>query len=102
MNISGVAVMTTPERVDSVRREIEALGWAEVPHWSADGRLVVVFEGEDTGEEIGRFKHLKTLPGVISVDMVTHYCAEESRTGQELAAFHEGGGRTHGLATHDR
>ena len=77
MNISGIAVMTTPERVDAVRREIEALGWAEVPHWSADGRLVVVFEGEDSGEEISRFKHLKSLPGVVAADLVMHYCGEE-------------------------
>ncbi|MDH4248364.1 MAG: chaperone NapD [Deltaproteobacteria bacterium] len=78
MNLSGLSIMTTPGRVTALRREIEALPWAEVAQWSEDGRIAVVFEGETTGEEIQRFKHLRALPGVVSVDMVVHYCAEEA------------------------
>ena len=85
MNYSGIAVMTTPDRVDALRQDIEALDWAEVAHWAEDGRLVVVIEGEDIGEEVRRLKVLKDLPGVMSAEMVMQYCGEESMTPADVA-----------------
>jgi len=72
MNVSGLAVGVDPARMESIRAEITALGWAEVHAHTPEGRMVVVLEGADTREVTERLKQLQELPGVLSAQVVMH------------------------------
>ena len=98
MNISGVSVTTKPENVDQLTKTINNIEWAEVRHTDEFGRMVVLIEGYDTGEEVKRLKELQSIPNILSAEMVYHYfedeaerLAKESGTDQEkiLSYLHE-------------
>ena len=77
MNYSGIAVGTTPEQLETLRKEIERLEWAQVHHDDGQGRLIITIEGNHMGEDIGRLKQIKQMPGVLFAEMVAHCCEEE-------------------------
>ena len=83
MNLSAIAVGTTPDRLDVLTEQINALPWAEVYHSDGKGRLIVMVEGETTGEEIEYLRQLKAMAGVGFAEMVVHYFGEEEQLNPE-------------------
>ena len=79
MNFSGIALTTHPDNLPALTAKINALEWAEVHGADKMGRMIVIVEGETTGEEVERLQELKRMPQVIFAEMVVHYFEEESQ-----------------------
>ncbi|MFA5353022.1 MAG: chaperone NapD [Thermodesulfovibrionales bacterium] len=77
MNISGVVVMTSPERVDDVLKALIASGICEIHFHDTEGRIVVTIEGEDIAEEMERMKEIQGIPHVISASLAYSYAEDE-------------------------
>ena len=88
MNILGVVVKALPEYMQSVQSNIESQGLGEV--YAQDeqvGKLVVVVEGEDDSEALGRLREITALAHVISADLI--HLASESDPDEVSGAFPE-------------
>ena len=77
MNISAILVATTPEYLEQLKVEIDAIEWAEVHHVEEQGRMIITIEGKDLDEDLERIKFLNTLPGVITASMIQYYFEDE-------------------------
>ena len=77
MNIAAVLVATTPPNIESVRDQISAHEWADVHHINDDGRMMITIEGDNGEQDIERLKSVKSMPNVISAEMV-EYCFDEA------------------------
>ena len=85
--VSGIAVATTPEHIDEVRRAIDALEWAEVHYAEPDGRMVATIEAETTDACMDRLLEMKKIRHVVVAEMVEHVCeGEEHPTPDETSA----------------
>ena len=81
MTVSGILVLTTPQRMPDLLRAIAALEWAEAHDRDESGRLIVTIEAESSDEGSERLKALKRLPGVLAAEMVIHCFEEEATAG---------------------
>ncbi len=77
MNISGILVQTKPENVERVVEEIKSESQWEYHLHDEKGRIVVILEGKNAEEEMGKLNKLKTLKNVIAADMVYSYSEDE-------------------------
>lgn len=77
MNISSVAVRALPQNVQSVVESLRNSDLCEVYHFDEDGRIVVVIEGTDTGEEMQKLQQITAVRHVLSADMVYSYSENE-------------------------
>ncbi|MDR0587744.1 MAG: chaperone NapD [Burkholderiales bacterium] len=78
MNISGILVMAKPERCDEVAAALSNLEGIDVHQMDATlGKIVVTQEAETIKDEVAKAETIKTIPGVISVNMVYHYFGED-------------------------
>lgn len=71
MNILGVVVRTQPEKTLQVRRALEESGECEV--YGEDvtqGKLVVVIEGEDDSDALGKLRRIGALENVTNADLI--------------------------------
>lgn len=74
MNISGIAVSTRPEWVESVAQSLSAMEGVEVHATDVDrGKLVVTLEAPSVSAEVEGFKRIRALPHVVTADLVQHY-----------------------------
>ncbi|WP_332685346.1 chaperone NapD [Bosea sp. (in: a-proteobacteria)] len=69
LHISSAVVSTFPERCDAVVRQINALPGSEV-HRVENGKIVIVLEGESTGEIGARLTGIALFDGVLSANLV--------------------------------
>jgi nitrate reductase NapAB chaperone NapD len=76
MMISGVLVVTRPEREREARAALEAYPWLDIHHSDSKGRLVITIDSSSTEEGIGRLREIQELPEVILAEMVEHYVEE--------------------------
>ncbi len=85
MNLSGILVVSKPERMAEVVTSLAALQGIEV-HQSdpASGRIIVVQEAVDIHAELEAIKRIKVLPHVIMAEMVYHYIAEDEKEYEAL------------------
>lgn len=78
MNISGILVHAQPDRVEPVREALSALPGVEVHAATAEGKLVVTIEEDDSA--MGRTAmQFHTIEGVLSAAMIYHHCEEASK-----------------------
>ena len=78
MNLSGILVTADPSSLPTVLQGLAALPGVEVRQVDAEkGRIVVVQEAGDVDAEMGGFMHIRSMPGVINVDLVCHYFGDE-------------------------
>ena len=78
MNLTAALVTTHPDNLNTLARDIAEFEWAEVRLTDAEGRLIVLIEGETTETEIDRLKQLRRLHGVLFAEMVVHCFEEET------------------------
>ena len=73
MNISGILVIVTPERVDSMVDHLNGLDGIDVHHIeAATGRIVITQEAENIKAEVDGLKRIRALPGIILAEMSYH------------------------------
>jgi len=83
MNISSIVVRCLPDHMDDLLENLNASELCEVHHRDNKGQIVVVIEGEDVSEEIGKLKAIESMDHVISADMMYSYSEEELMKAQE-------------------
>jgi nitrate reductase NapD len=79
MNLSGILVVTTPEKMGNVCDALNALEGVSVYHTDeATARLVVVQEAGSVNDEVNGLKTIKAVPGVVMAEMVNHYFGDDA------------------------
>ena len=85
MNISGILVIVSPQRVDSMVDHLNGLDGIDVHHIEAKtGRIVITQEGASVHDEVESIKRIKALPHVILAEMVHHHFEEDRETLAEI------------------
>lgn len=87
IHIAGLLVQSWPERVVPVAAALAALPGTEVRTATADGRCVVVCEGDSGGAVLALIERIRDLPGVLNVALV--YQHAESAAAMEEEIGHE-------------
>jgi nitrate reductase NapD len=73
MNISGILVIVSPQRVVSMVDHLNSLDGIDVHHIeAATGRIVITQEAETIHNEVDGLKRIRALPGIILAEMSYH------------------------------
>ena len=73
MYISGILVIVSPQRVDSMVDHLNGLDGIDVHHIEAKtGRIVITQEAETINDEVNGLKRIRALPGIILAEMSYH------------------------------
>jgi nitrate reductase NapAB chaperone NapD len=87
MNFSGILVSADVEHLDTVCRGLGALEGVEIHAVDRQGgRIVVVQEAADVDAEVAGFMRIRTLPHVLSADLVCHYFGSQPVTEPDIAS----------------
>lgn len=93
MNLSGILVVSKPDRMAEVVAGLAAMRGIEVHQSDPEsGRIIVVQEAADIHAELEAIKQIKVLPHVIMAEMVYHYIAEDEKEYEALPPELEAGG----------
>lgn len=85
MNLSGIYVLTSIERMPAVVAALEKLPGVSVHAQDpATGRIVATVEAESTEEEVAMLKRIKGIPEVRLAEMVYHYFEDAERPGDAI------------------
>ena len=80
MNFSGILIFTNPDQTRSCRESVSAIPGIDVFQYDeAAGRIIAVIEAETIEEEVQLLRHIKSVPSVVSAELVYHHFAEDSR-----------------------
>ena len=93
VNLSGILVVASPERLDAVSTTLAELPGVDVHQSDPEtGRMVVTQEAPDVAAEVAGLKRIKSLPDVIMAEMVVHWFADdaETHTIEDMADLPEG------------
>ncbi len=77
MNVSGIVIMTMPDKTGQVVESLKDFSGLEVHKVLKDGKIVAVLERESTGEEVSTIRRMYTIDGVITATMAYHHFEEE-------------------------
>ncbi|NCN72175.1 MAG: chaperone NapD [Betaproteobacteria bacterium] len=83
MNISSAIVYSRPEQEAELRAQLATLVGVEVHAATADGKLVVTIEAENTATAANIYEAIERAEGVLSMALV--FQQTESNPEQELA-----------------
>ena len=79
MNISGILVIVSPQRVDSMVDQLKEMDGIDVHHIeAATGRIVITQEAEHIKDEVDGLKRIRALPGIILAEMSYHNFEEDN------------------------
>lgn len=77
MNISSVVITVKPKDLKQVLQSLDEKALCEVHLHDTSGKIVVTLEGENSGEEVNKLKHIQAIQGVLSAEMVYAFSEEE-------------------------
>ena len=83
MNISSVVVRTKPEYIQEVIEALENSGMCDV-YFHDDTKVIVVIEAESTDEEVFKMKAIRSLPHVLSAELIFSYSDEWAKAKEYL------------------
>ncbi|WP_461828752.1 chaperone NapD [Aquifex sp.] len=83
MNISSVVVRTKPEHIQEVIEALENSGMCDV-YFHDDNKVIVVIEAESTDEEVFKMKAIRSLPHVLSAELIFSYSDEWAKAKEYL------------------
>ena len=78
LHIASCVVRVRPEALDATIKSIEAALGDAISARDAIGKIVIVIEGESTGSLLDQMDQVRTIPGVLNVEMVYQHAEEES------------------------
>ena len=79
MNISGILVVVSPQRVESMVDQLSGLDGIDVHHIdAATGRIVITQEAATIRDEVDGLKRIQALPGIILAEMSYHNFEDDS------------------------
>lgn len=73
MNISGIVVHASPDKIETVRARLEKIPGVEIHAASAEGKMVVTIEKPSDRETTEIYDEIGKTPGVLSSAMVYHH-----------------------------
>ena len=78
MNVSGILVITSPQHIDEVSKQLEAMTGIDI-HYTDEktGRIVITQEAESIKAEVDGLKRIRTLPHIVLAEMSSHYFEED-------------------------
>lgn len=80
MNLSGILVVTRPQRLEEMVTTLNALPGVEVHHSDPQtGRIVLVQEADSVDAEVAGLRRIQSLPEVALAEMVYHYFGEDGQ-----------------------
>ncbi|MDR1529908.1 MAG: chaperone NapD [Burkholderiales bacterium] len=78
MNMSGILVVAKPEQCEEVAAALAKLPGIEVFQKDVEsGKIVIVQEATSIEQEADGARVIQQIPGVITVNMVYHYFADD-------------------------
>jgi len=87
MNISGILVVVSPQRVESMVDQLSGLDGIDVHHIdAATGRIVITQEAATIRDEVDGLKRIQALPGIILAEMSYHNFEDDSELLQGIPA----------------
>ena len=87
MNISGILVIVSPQRVESMVDQLNGLDGIDVHHIdSANGRIVITQEAASIKDEVDGLKRIRALPGIILAEMSYHNFEDDTELLQGIPA----------------
>ena len=87
MNISGILVVVSPQRIDSMLEQLQQLDGIDVHHIdAATGRIVITQEAATIRDEVDGLKRIQALPGIILAEMSYHNFEDDSELLQGIPA----------------
>ena len=87
MNISGILVVVTPQRVESMVEQLQGQDGIDVHHIdAASGRIVITQEAATIRDEVDGLKRIQALPGIILAEMSYHNFEDDSELLQGIPA----------------
>ena len=87
MNISGILVIVSPQRVESMVAQLNQTDGIDVHHIdAASGRIVITQEAASIRDEVDGLKRIKALPGIILAEMSYHNFEDDSELLQGIPA----------------
>ena len=87
MNISGILVIVSPERVESMIDHLNGMDGIDVHHIeAATGRIVITQEAESIRDEVDGLKRIRALPGIILAEMSYHNFEDDTELLQGIPA----------------
>ena len=87
MNISGILVIVSPQRVESMVDQLNGLDGIDVHHIdAASGRIVITQEAASIKDEVDGLKRIRTLPGIILAEMSYHNFEDDTELLQGIPA----------------
>ena len=91
MNISGILVIVSPQRVDSMVAELNQMDGIDVHHIdAATGRIVITQEAESISDEVDGLKRIRALPGIILAEMSYHNFEDDTELLEGIPAELDG------------
>lgn len=82
MNISSMILRTRPERLESVRRQVDRIRGVEIHGDNGDGRLVVTVEDGEGYRVEESITKLHEVDGVLAISLVYEYCDDGLETAE--------------------
>jgi nitrate reductase NapD len=87
MNISGILVIVSPQRVESMVDQLNRLDGIDVHHIDAEtGRIVITQEAESIRDEVDGLKRIRALPGIILAEMSYHNFEDDTELVEGIPA----------------
>lgn len=77
INVSGIIVQASPEKIAKVRAQLEEIPGVEIHAVGELGKMVVTLDKDDDRETTDTYEQISRLPGVLSTTMVYHHFEPE-------------------------
>ncbi len=81
MNVSSIVVKTTPEHIQDVITDINAIDFCESHFNDSEGKIIVTIEGKNIDDQMNRMKKIQKIPFVYSANLSYSYCEDELTAG---------------------
>ncbi len=86
IHVSGVLLHAHPERLESVRAQLQSAPGVEIQTVTSDGRLVTVVERSSDRELADAFTDMQNTAGVLCASLVYHYSDNDDAAEQEITS----------------
>lgn len=85
LHIASCVARVRPESLGTVIAPIEALINGPISARDPIGKLIIVIEGSSTGALLEQMDRIRSVPGVLNIEMVYQHAEEESIMKELLA-----------------
>ena len=78
MVVSGLLIITLPEQLEDVKKELSTINGLEIQNIIDDCKIVVVIESEIVEDGIMISREIAKMDGVLSINLAYHHFEDEA------------------------